>query len=91
MALSNLIDETPEGMQHVRKRLARRWFGIEHYEVNRVTFVQGHADFGVVFESSDTRSVPCAWINNDDRCFFWIDAIVPTIIANFRNPQQRII
>gem|GEM_PF-6952896 len=39
MALSNLIDETPEGMQHVRKRLARRWFGIEHYEVNRVTFV----------------------------------------------------
>ena len=53
--------------------------------------MQGHADFGVVLEATDARSVPGARIEHHDRRLVRIDAIVPAVLAHLRNPQQSVV
>ena len=91
MTQSDFTDESSKRMQDIDKRLPWHRLRVENYEVDWMAFMQSHADFGVMLETSDTRSVPCAWIDNDNRGLFRINTVFPTILANFRDPQKRVI
>ncbi len=90
MPRAHLLDETPQCMQHVGERLSRAGLGEEHDEVDRVTLMQGHTDFGVALEAADSRPVPRARIDDDHRRFARIDAVLPAGVADLQDPEQRI-
>ena len=76
---------------HVRQRLTRHGLGIEDHEIDRVAFVHRHADLAVALEPADARPVPGARINDDHRRLRLVNAIVPAIVADPRDPEQRVV
>jgi len=76
---------------HVRQRLTRHGLGIEDHEIDRVAFVHRHADLAVALEAADTGPVPGARIDHDHRRLGLVHAIVPAIVADPRDPEQRVV
>lgn len=91
MALRHTFNEASQCMQHIGQRLTRYRLRKENDEVNRMALVHGHADFEVVFEAADSRTVAGTWINHDDRRLVEIDTVVPAIIADLRDAQQCVV
>ena len=91
MAQGYLFNKASQCMQHVCQCLTQAGFGKEYNEIHGVPLVQRHTDFGVVFETTYSRPMPGAWINDNDRWLVWIDTVFPTIVANFSNPQQSVV
>ena len=91
MAPGNLSDETPQGVVDVRECLAGHGLWKKDHKIDRVTLVERHTDLGVTLESGDTRSVPCARINDENRGLIGIDAVVPADVGDLGNPQQGIV
>ena len=63
----------------------------EDDEIDRVAGVQRHADLGLALETAHTGAMPGARIENDHRWLCRIDAIVPAILADLRDAQQRVV
>src|SRR5262249_5953459 len=57
MAFGNLFHKAAEDVKHVGHGLARRRFGKEDHEIDRVALVHGDPDFGLALEAADARAV----------------------------------
>ncbi len=86
MASGDLVDEPPQRVQYIRERLPGAGFGIEDDEIGRMSFVQSHADFGVALEATDPGAVARAWIDDDHRAGFLVDAFFHPLAARSGNP-----
>jgi hypothetical protein len=53
--------------------------------------VKRDADFGVAFEATDTGPMSGAGVDNDYGRLGRIDAVVPALVANLGDTQQRIV
>ena len=91
MALRNFFGETPQHMQHVCQGLPQSRLGKEDHEINRMALARRHSDFRVALEAADPRAMAGAWIDNNDRRFVRIDAVVPAMPVDFRDAQQCIV
>jgi len=49
-----------------------------------MAFAHGHPDFGVALEAANAGAMAGAWIDDDDRRFFRIDAVIPAMRVDFR-------
>src|SRR3546814_18886445 len=91
MAPGHFLHETPQCMQHVAEGLPRLWLRVKDDEIDRMAFAHRHANFGLTLESSNARSMACAWVNDNYWRFFRIDTIVPTVFADLSNSHQGVV
>ena len=91
MARGDFADETPQRVVNIAQRLRRFGLGIENHKVDRVTLMQRHANLGVPLEPADAGSVPGARVHDDDRRLVGIDTVVPAVVPNLGNAQQRVV
>ena len=91
MTAGDFGDKIAQGIVYVGQRLSWHRLGKEDHEIDRMALVHSHADFAVVLEAANARPVPCARIDDDDRRFRLVHAILPAIVSDSRDPEQRII
>jgi len=91
MTLGDFLDETAQRVVHVGQRLTGRGFREEDHEIDRMPFMQRHADLGVLLEPTDPGAMAGARIDNDDRRLVGIDAILPALVADLDNAQQGVV
>src|SRR3954454_18001182 len=72
MQLTHLFDELLLGGSYVQQGLARFGFREKSHEIDRVPLPQRDADLRVVLESSDTRAMAGAWVDDDVRAARWV-------------------
>jgi hypothetical protein len=53
-----------------------------------MALTHGHSDFRVALEAANAGAMAGAWIDNNDRRFVRIDAVVPAMPVDFRDAQQ---
>ena len=56
-----------------------------------MALVKRHADFGLALEPADSGPVAGTRINDDHRRLVGIDAIIPAIVADLDDPQERVV
>ena len=78
-------------MQYVCQGLPRSRLRKEDDEINRMAFAHGHPDFGVALEAANAGAVAGARIDDDDRRFVSVEAVVPAMPVDFRDAQQCIV
>ena len=91
VACRNLFDKTAQGEQHSLQGLIGFRFRKEDDEIDRMPLGHRHADLTVTLEPADARPMARTGIDDDDRRFCGIDAIVPAVSINFGDPEQGVI
>ena len=91
MALRDVRDERLQRASTSAKRLVRAGLRKEDDEVDGVAHVQGHPDLGVALEAADAGTVSGTRIENDHGRLRGIDAIVPAVVADLGDPEQRVV
>ncbi len=91
MTLGNFGNEAPQRMVDIGQRLTGRGFREKDHEIDRMTFVKGHADLGIMLETADPGTMTGARIDDDDRWLVEIDAIVPAILSNIGDAHQGVV
>jgi hypothetical protein len=88
---SDRLDEAPQHMQNVGKRLSENGLGKEGNEIDRISFIERYSDFGVVLESSDAGTVSGTWIDNDHRRLAGIQARPGAVCVRRQDSQKHVV
>ena len=91
MTPRDLVNESPQRMQDIGKRLPGAGFGIEDDEIGRMSFMQRHADLGIAFETANAGTMPSTRIEDDHWAGRLVDAFFHPLAARSSDPQQGIV
>ena len=87
----DFLDEAAQRMVNIGEGLPLFGFGKEYDEIDRVALVHRNAHLAVALEAADARAVAGARVDHDHRRPGHVDAIVPAIIADFGDPEERVV
>ena len=91
MAIGDMPNELLQCREQVSQRLMGAGLREEHDEIDGVAGVQGHADLGFALEPAHAGAMPSAGVEDDHRWLGGIDAIVPAVLADLGDAQQRVV